>query len=286
MNSLNMFAPVKFYAVFWVMLLTLSRFAFADETALKGVIWHNGKIEQGGLIIAQLPQDSQAYLDEMPLPQSKEGIIAFGFHRDDIKTQILRVTDKDNHQHLTELTPQTRSYKTQSITGLASKYVSPPQKVLDRIAKDRDDVTTARSRTSTQDGFAKTGFNWPVQGIITGVYGSQRILNGQPRAPHYGIDIAASTGTAIHAPAAGIITLVEDLYYTGWTIIIDHGLGISSTYLHLSSADVAVGDKVEIGALIGKVGSTGRSTGAHLDWRLNWYQKRLDPQLAANSPHP
>ena len=286
MNSLNMFAPVKFYAVFWVMLLSLSRVVCADEIALKGVIWHDGKIEQGGLIIAQLPKDSQAYLDEMPLPQSTDGYIAFGFHRDDIKTQILRITDKDNQSHLTELTPQSRRYKTQSITGLAGKYVSPPQKVLDRIAKDRDNVTSARSLTSTQDEFAKTGFNWPVQGTITGVYGSQRILNGQPRAPHYGIDIAAPTGTAIHAPAAGIITLVEDLYYTGWTIIIDHGLGISSTYLHLSSVDVAVGDRVEIGAMIGKVGSTGRSTGAHLDWRINWYQKRLDPQLAANSPQP
>ena len=281
-----MFAPVKLYVIFLVIFLSLSRFASADETTLKGVIWHDGKIEQGGLIIAQLPTGSQARLDDIELPQSADGYIAFGFHRDDVNAQILRITDKDNHQHLTELKPQTRIYKTQSITGLAGEYVSPPQKVLDRIAKDRDNVTSARSLTSTQDAFAKTGFNWPVQGIITGVYGSQRILNGQPRAPHYGIDIAAPTGTAIHAPAAGIITLVEDLYYTGWTIIIDHGLGISSTYLHLSSVDVAVGDKVEMGAMIGKVGSTGRSTGAHLDWRINWYQKRLDPQLATNSPHP
>lgn len=281
-----MFAPVKIYTVFLAILLSLSRFAYADETTLKGVIWHDGKIKQGGLIIAQLPAGSQARLDDIELPQSADGYIAFGFHRDDMEAQILRITDKDNHLHLTELTPQARIYETQSITGLAGKYVSPPQDVLDRIAKDRANVTSARSLTSTQDAFAKTGFNWPVQGIITGVYGSQRILNGQPRAPHYGIDIAAPTGTAIHAPAAGIITLVEDLYYTGWTIIIDHGLGISSTYLHLSSVDVAVGDKVEMGAMIGKVGSTGRSTGAHLDWRINWYQKRLDPQLATNSLHP
>lgn len=258
----------------------------ADTSVINGVIWHDGTIEQGGLIIAQLPKGSQAELDDIKLPQSADGYIAFGFHRDDVDTQILKITDKDNNLHLTELTPKIRNHKTQSITGLAGKYVSPPQEVLDRIAQDREDVTSARSLTSTQDDFAKTGFNWPVQGTITGIYGSQRILNGKPRAPHYGIDIAAPTGTAISAPAAGTITLVEDLYYTGWTIIIDHGLGISSTYLHLSSVDVITGEAVQMGDIIGKVGSTGRSTGPHLDWRINWFQKRLDPQLATNSPHP
>ena len=281
-----MLSSIKYYSFFLFITLLTPSFSQADTSVIKGVIWHDGTIEQGGLIIAQLPKGSQAELDDIKLPQSADGYIAFGFHRDDVDTQILKITDKDNNLHLTELTPKIRNHKTQSITGLAGKYVSPPQEVLDRIAQDREDVTSARSLTSTQDDFAKTGFNWPVQGTITGIYGSQRILNGKPRAPHYGIDIAAPTGTAISAPAAGTITLVEDLYYTGWTIIIDHGLGISSTYLHLSSVDVITGEAVQMGDIIGKVGSTGRSTGPHLDWRINWFQKRLDPQLATNSPHP
>ena len=281
-----MLSSIKYYSFFLFITLLTPSFSQADTSVIKGVIWHDGTIEQGGLIIAQLPKGSQAELDDIKLPQSANGYIAFGFHRDDVDTQILKITAKDNNLHLTELTPKIRNYKTQSITGLAGKYVSPPQEVLDRIAQDREDVTSARSLTSTQDDFAKTGFNWPVQGTITGIYGSQRILNGKPRAPHYGIDIAAPTGTAISAPAAGTITLVEDLYYTGWTIIIDHGLGISSTYLHLSSVDVITGEAVQMGDIIGKVGSTGRSTGPHLDWRINWFQKRLDPQLATNSPHP
>ena len=281
-----MLSSLKYYSFFLFITLLTPSVSQADNSVIKGVIWHDGTIEQGGLIIAQLPKGSQAQLDDIKLPQSADGYIAFGFHRDDIDAQILKITDKDNHLHLTELTPKIRNYKTQSITGLAGKYVSPPQKVLDRIARDREEVTLARSLTSTQDDFAKTGFNWPLKGTVTGIYGSQRILNGQPRAPHYGIDIAAPTGTAISAPAAGIITLVEDLYYTGWTIIIDHGLGISSTYLHLSSVDVITGEAVQMGDIIGKVGSTGRSTGSHLDWRINWYQKRLDPQLATNSLHP
>ena len=281
-----MLSSIKYYSFFLFITLLTPSLSQADTSVINGVIWHDGTIEQGGLIIAQLPKGSQAELDDIKLPQSADGYIAFGFHRDDVDTQILKITAKDNNLHLTELTPKIRNYKTQSITGLAGKYVSPPQEVLDRIAQDREDVTSARSLTSTQDDFAKTGFNWPVQGTITGIYGSQRILNGKPRAPHYGIDIAAPTGTAISAPAAGTITLVEDLYYTGWTIIIDHGLGISSTYLHLSSVDVITGEAVQMGDIIGKVGSTGRSTGPHLDWRINWFQKRLDPQLATNSPHP
>ena len=281
-----MLSSIKYYSFFLFITLLTPSLSQADTSVINGVIWHDGTIEQGGLIIAQLPKGSQAELDDIKLPQSADGYIAFGFHRNDVDTQILKITDKDKNLHLTELTPKIRNHKTQSITGLAGKYVSPPQEVLDRIAQDREDVTSARSLTSTQDDFAKTGFNWPVQGTITGIYGSQRILNGKPRAPHYGIDIAAPTGTAISAPAAGTITLVEDLYYTGWTIIIDHGLGISSTYLHLSSVDVITGEAVQMGDIIGKVGSTGRSTGPHLDWRINWFQKRLDPQLATNSPHP
>ncbi len=118
----------------------------------------------------------------------------------------------------------------------------------------------------------------PVEGLISGVYGSQRILNGKPKWPHYGIDIAAKKGTKIKSSATGIVTMAEDdLYYTGGTVIMDHGHGISTIYSHLESLNVKVGDEVLQGDILGTVGSTGRSTGPHLDFRINWFQTRLDP---------
>ncbi|MGC6518268.1 MAG: M23 family metallopeptidase [Candidatus Puniceispirillaceae bacterium] len=254
--------------------------ANADDTTLKGAIWHKGDIRQGGLVTAQVPAGATVMLDDTPLPLSANHHIAFGFHRDDDKAQILTITTKDGTSYITTLFPEQRDYKTQTINGLASKYVSPPQEVLDRIARDRQKVATARAHLSYLDDFITNGFDWPASGTITGIYGSQRILNGTPRAPHYGIDIAAPAGTPVLAPADGIITMADDLYYTGGTIIIDHGLHISSTMLHLDMMTVSHGDKIKRGDVIGTIGSTGRSTGPHLDWRLNWGQKRLDPQLA------
>ena len=141
-------------------------------------------------------------------------------------------------------------------------------------------MSAARAHASRINAFAGP-FSWPVKGIVTGVYGSRRILNGKPRAPHYGIDIAAPENTPISAPQDGIVRMVSDLYFTGWTIILDHGHGVSSTFLHLKKTFVSVGNKIRKGAKIGTVGSTGRSTGAHLDWRINLFEKRLDPALVA-----
>ena len=139
-------------------------------------------------------------------------------------------------------------------------------------------IESKLSSISADLPFFKSQFIMPVEGIISGVYGSQRILNGKPRWPHYGIDIAAKKGTEIKSSATGIVTMAEpDLYYTGGTIIMDHGHGISTIYSHLASLSVKVGDEILQGDIIGTVGSTGRSTGPHLDFRLNWFQTRLDP---------
>lgn len=258
--------------------------ASAESLAIAGALSYQGSAIQGGMISAKLPDEATAMLDSAPLPVSENGYIAFGFHRDDTARARLVITHNDGTTHLTDLTPTKRSYETQSITGLAGKYVSPPQETLERIASDRRNVADARAVLSLGDVFITDGLDWPLQGTITGIYGSQRILNGQPRAPHYGIDIAAPTGTPVIAPADGIITLADDLYYTGGTLIIDHGLHISSTLLHLQTMTVDVGDRVTAGMVIGTVGSTGRSTGPHLDWRINWNEKRLDPQLAIIKP--
>ena len=258
---LRRFFPLITVTISALMLTATAGVADADD-ALRTEL----SAQQGALISMAIAKDSTAHLDDAPLAISENGYIAFGFHRDDKAPQTLIITAADGTQKTMTLTPQERRYKTQSITGLAGKYVTPPEETLNRIA---------------QDDFIRNGFLWPTKGIITGIYGSQRILNGQPRAPHYGIDIAAPTGTKVRAPADGIITLARDLYYTGGTLIIDHGLLISSTFLHLDSIDVSVGDVVTRGMTVGSVGSSGRSTGPHLDWRLNWGQKRLDPQLAA-----
>lgn len=250
---------------------------------IAGTIWQAGSAKQGGLITAQLPAPATVTLDGTLLALSDDLYFAFGFHRDDIAPQKLTIQFDNGTLYQTDITPQERRYKTQSITGLASKYVSPPEAILARIAQDRQDVIAARAHATRADEFIKQGFDWPLEGTITGVYGSQRILNGKPRAPHYGIDIAAPQGTIIYAPADGIVTMAHDLYYTGGTIILDHGLSISSSYLHLETMTVAVGAHITRGQPIGTVGSTGRSTGPHLDWRINWRDKRLDPELSART---
>lgn len=239
-----------------------------------------GSITQGGMVILKAAADSWLSLDGKPLRLSPQGLAVIGFHRDDNSTVSLVEHRSDGTMHTLQLAPTTRKYLEQRIDGLPKAMVTPPQAVLDRIKRDREAVIRARSHDTALDAFAG-GFRWPVRGIVTGVYGSRRILNGKPRAPHYGIDIAAAAGTPVIAPQAGIIRMVEDLYFTGWTVILDHGHGITSAFLHLKQAMVSPGQQVAAGAVIGHVGSTGRSTGAHLDWRINWFGKRLDPQLIA-----
>jgi murein DD-endopeptidase MepM/ murein hydrolase activator NlpD len=173
-------------------------------------------------------------------------------------------------------------YNIQRIDGLPENKVTPPESVYKRIKEENNKIGEARAINSDLS-FFKDNFIMPVDGIISGVYGSQRILNGKPRWPHYGIDIAAKKGTPIKSSGRGIVTLAEkDLYYTGGTIIMDHGHGISTIYSHLEDVLVVVGDQINQGDIIGTVGSTGRSTGPHLDFRINWFQTRLDPMSVIN----
>jgi murein DD-endopeptidase MepM/ murein hydrolase activator NlpD len=167
----------------------------------------------------------------------------------------------------------------QRIDGLPPRQVTPPQEVLDRIRVENIEIGKARANDTPQAWFAG-GFVWPAIGPISGVYGSQRILNGKPRQPHYGVDVAMPTGTPVRAPAPGRVTLAEnDLYFTGGTVILDHGHGVTSAFLHMSKVHVQVGDVLGQGDLLGEIGATGRVTGAHLDWRVNWFKVRIDPEL-------
>ena len=244
-----------------------------------------GKAIQGGLIIFRAENATNIQLDGRAVSINRKNGFVVGFHRDDVDSRKITARCQDGSEFKLELVPEQRIYKTQRINGLPKNMVTPPEKILNRIANDSKMVKKARSQKGTSTDYFISGFDWPVDGIITGVYGSQRILNGKPRQPHFGIDIAAPTGTPIKASAAGKVVMADDLYFSGWTIIISHGDYLSSTYSHLQEITVQSGDYVNQGEVIGVVGYTGRSTGPHLDWRINWLDKRLDPQLIANK-HP
>lgn len=254
---------------------------WAAADTLKGATIIAGEAVEGGMIIASAPAGARVMLDDMPLSLDAERRFVIGFHRDSPSATTLSVIAADGHAEKTIINVRQRLYDIQRIDGLKSSYVSPPEETMARIADDSARVKAARQMQDAgrQAGDFLRGFDMPVKGRITGVYGSQRILNGAPRAPHYGIDIAAAHGTAVLAPAGGRVTLVRDLYFSGWTVLVAHGFGVNSAFLHLHDVAVAGGDVIERGTVIGHVGSTGRSTGPHLDWRLDWQGRRLDAVL-------
>jgi murein DD-endopeptidase MepM/ murein hydrolase activator NlpD len=263
-------------------LLTAAAAAFAPGAAFAagatpGGLRFLGNAVQGGLVIGRCGTGNEAWVDGKPV-RVQNGLFCFGFGRDAASPAIVKVRYPKDYEETREVLPRKRNFRTQKIDGLPEKYVSPPKEVLERIARDAKAVAEARSRNLGEMFFADS-FVWPADGPISGVYGSQRILNGQPREPHYGLDIAAPEGAAIKAPVSGIVTLAEELYLSGNTMVIDHGHGVSTSYLHMSRQDVKVGDRVEKGEQLGLVGKTGRVTGPHLCWRMNWFQTRLDVAL-------
>lgn len=237
-----------------------------------------GEAVQGGLMIGQAPAGSIVLLDDAPVTTSAAGHFLIGFGRDDVETRRLRV-EWSGGEFERELVPQSREFAIQRIDGLPPAQVTPDPEVMERIRTEAALTREARKRVDDRADFA-AGFIWPTTGPISGVYGSQRILNGEPRSPHWGVDVAAPTGTEVRAPAAGIVTLAHpDMYFSGGTLLIDHGLGLSSAFLHLDRILVEPGQRVERGELIARVGATGRVTGPHLDWRMNLGEIRVDPQL-------
>ena len=235
-----------------------------------------GEFIQGHYIVGKTEANSKIKIDKKQVKVSNDGYFVFGLDRDRKFDVIITIKNSEKENKIIKKVIK-RKYNIQRIDGLDEKKVTPPEEVYNRIKKENNKIGKARSINSDLNYF-KDKFIMPVDGIISGVYGSQRILNGKPKWPHYGIDIAAKKGTKIKASASGRITMAEnDLYYTGGTIIMDHGHGISTIYSHLDKILVKVGDKVDQGNIIGTVGSTGRSTGPHLDFRINWFQTRLDP---------
>ena len=253
---------------------------FLTTTQLNAVEF-KGKFIQGHYIVGVTDPSSKIIIDKKNVKVSKDGYFVFGIDRDrKFDLTITKINNGKKEKIIKKVLK--RKYNIQRIDGLEESKVTPPESVYKRIKKENNKIGEARAINSDLP-FFKNQFIMPVEGIISGVYGSQRILNGKPRWPHYGIDIAAKKGTMIKSSGSGVVTMAEDdLYYTGGTIIMDHGHGISTIYSHLETVLVSVGDKINKGDLIGTVGSTGRSTGPHLDFRVNWFQTRLDPMSMLN----
>ena len=237
-----------------------------------------GYFIQGGYVKGKMSSKIKIKFENRDVYLGKKNNFILGFGRDYSEVANLKF-NIDNKWINKTLKIKKNKYKIQKIDGLPKKFVSPPKEIYERIIRENKLIAKVRTLNSKID-FTFQDFLLPANGIITGVFGSQRILNGKPRRPHYGIDIAAKKGSKVISPTDAIVRLSEkDLYFTGGTIMLDHGHGITSVYSHLSKVLVKKNDKIQKGDVIGLIGSTGRSTGPHLDWRINWFDQRLDPMM-------
>ena len=263
-----------------VMLKSLLVSALIVSTSFSAIALElKGHLTQGGLVTGQLDNAKSVSLNGKSLKLADNGLFVFGFGRDAKPVHTLSWVDKTGKGHSQDLVITLRDYDIDKITGVAKKYVSPPKAVSERISREAIAVRKARSVNSDLEYFLQPVLR-PAKGRISGVYGSQRYFNGEPRRPHFGLDIANKTGSPVYAPISGTVVFAEpDLYYSGGTLILDHGHGVTSTYIHLSKLDVKVGQKIEQGTKVAEIGATGRVTGPHLDWRFNWQSERLDPAL-------
>jgi len=279
--------PKKLNYRFLIALIVIFLFQFNPSIAKETLtldynnikVYLEGNFIQGGLVKGKIDNNISVKFKERLIRKTSKGSFVIGFGRDHPKVANLSIKINKKKWISKNLYIKKRVYKTQIINGLEKKMVTPPKSFYDRIIRENKAIKNVRNLDSDID-FIFQKFKWPAKGIISGVFGSQRILNGKPKRPHYGIDIAAKKGTSVLAPIESIVRMAEkDLYYTGGTIMLDHGHGVTSVYSHLSLINVNVGDKVKKGQKIGEIGSTGRSTGPHLDWRINWFSERLDPAL-------
>lgn len=257
-----------------VVLALIATAAGAFDVTLKG------ELTQGGMVVGSAVPGSRISLDGHDVPQADDGIFVLGFAREAAPTAELAVTAPDGRTERRTLNITRRTFPVQRIEGLPEAMVTPPPEIFERIKKEVALVSELRTKLSRVPYFL-SGWSWPVVGPISSPFGGQRILNGKPNLPHYGVDIAAPAGSPVRTPVAGTVLLARELYLTGFTVIIDHGLGVNSAYSHLSKLEVKEGDKVRRGQIIGEVGATGRATGPHLDWRVNVFQVRVDPTLLA-----
>lgn len=272
--------------MFGALLLAAPLFPAAPVQAQDGIgdlvdnrIVFPASASQGAMVIGKVPAGSSVRYAGRELRVSGYGSVVFGIGRDEKGPLRVEVRRPDGSSEAASITVTARDWPTERVNGVPPKTVNPPPAIAERIAREQAQVTESRKRDDNRTDFAQT-FIWPVQGRISGRFGNARVYNGQPGSGHSGMDIAVPTGTPVKAPAAGVVTFVgPDLYLTGGTLVLDHGYGISSNFLHLSRIDVKVGDRIEQGQAIAAVGATGRATGPHLHWGMNWFDTRIDPLL-------
>ena len=252
---------------------------FVGWSAAVAALELTGEMQQGGLLIGRVEPGSLVQLDQQPVKVSEQGVFVIGFGRDAKASAELTVEAVNGDQTAKTLAIATREYNIQRVEGIAKKIMSPNEANIKRSREEAAQVRKARAQLLDRMDFLAQ-FQWPLLGPITGVYGSQRFYNGEPSRPHFGVDVAAPIGTPVSTPAPGVVTLAhQDMFYSGGTLIIDHGHGVSSTMIHLSKVIAKVGDEVVPGDIVAEVGAGGRATGPHLDWRMNWMTQRIDPQL-------
>ena len=237
-----------------------------------------GEWRQGELILGHVAPGTQVWFSSRSVRVSPDGDFVIGLDRDAPARMGIEFTPPHGGKQRREFDVAARTYDIQKIEGLPPGQVNPPPEMAARIKQEQQASFAARMVDTERSDFLH-GFVWPCTGRISGVYGSQRVLNGVPKQPHYGVDVAVPVGTEVHAPAAGVVTLAApDMYYTGGTLMIDHGHGLTSAFLHLSKLRVRVGQAVAQGEVVAESGMTGRATGPHLDWRVSWFESRVDPQ--------
>ena len=257
----------------------------ADATPVSGAaavdqrIVFPASVSQGALVFGKVPAGSIVRYAGRVLRPTPYGTVVFGIGRDESGPVLVDVQRADGSSESTSIAVMPRDWPIERIDGVPPGTVNPPPAIAERIEREQALVVAARERDDDRADFAQS-FVWPVQGRVSGRFGNQRVYNGSPKSPHSGMDVAAPQGTPVLAPAAGLVTFANaDLYLTGGTVLLDHGHGVSSNFLHLSRIDVKVGDRVEQGQVIGAVGATGRATGPHLHWGMNWFDVRIDPLL-------
>ncbi|MBA2239201.1 MAG: M23 family metallopeptidase [Lysobacter sp.] len=258
--------------------------AVAQAAVADSAVVFPTSVQQGAMVIGKVPAGSTVQHGGRRLRVTPYGSVVFGVARDEAGPARLLVTLPGGREQPVSIEVVPRDWPAETIRGAPKQTVKPSPAVAARIQREQALVSAARVRDDARTGFAEH-FQWPVRGRISGRFGSHRVYllpdgSGSKGSSHSGMDIAAPTGTPVLAPAAGVVTFADpDLYLTGGTILLDHGHGISSNFLHLSRLDVRVGDAVSQGEVIGAVGATGRATGPHLHWGMNWFDVRIDPLL-------
>jgi biotin carboxyl carrier protein len=270
----------------WTLVAALLATAATPAAAQESRVVFPAQVSQGAMVVGKVPPGSVVQHAGRTLRVTAYGTVVFGVGRDMREPLAVSVTPPGGAPQTLTIAVTGRDWPVERVNGVPPRTVSPPPEIAERIRREQEKVAAARLADDPRTDFAQA-FLWPVKGRISGRFGNQRVYNGTPGSPHSGMDIAAPTGTEVRAPAAGVVTLAEpDLYLTGGTLLLDHGHGISSNFLHLSSIAVQPGDRVEQGQVIARVGATGRASGPHLHWGMNWFDVRIDPLLVIERTAP